>query len=1213
MATPVIPIKFEFDGKNFEQLSTQMDKLWKDAKKFRDALKAGGGSEGVGNTTAKLKSTVTTMGKLVGKMHDFRKQSQFAGNSILGMTLKMKELKIAHQLATNPKDQRRLKKEIDKSTAAINKAKGATRGWGKAMGSFQFKFNALGNIAANVASSITRNITRALRGAIDTVIDFEKSFAAVLTLLDKGQKLQYGGALKQTSVNIMKKYGLTIEDTNKAMFDAISAGIKVADVYSVLEASAKLAVGGVTDLNSATKGIASVMNAFSLSMDEAGNVASAFFQAQKFGITYINDMVASMGRANTIASLAGASYRDMLSAFTAITKSGLNTEEAITGLRNVFKELVASSGEAAAELSRLGIATGSNAVKARGFIGVLDDLNRAFLNNNEVIPKIFGNIRGLTGIMGIVGKRYETFKFILEQVNDVMASQESLSAAVGEQMGTTAKKVDILKSSWDAFIVSLTESQSEQGSATKVWIEQLTKLVQWLTPDYHEDYAKAIDDAKTSVDDFTTSLEKTSESDEHIKALKDAKDAAEALSNVYNEASKSDDYAKYLEDNKDKIGELTKASDEANKIKVASDEVYTDKLIEGIRIRTASALTESEDAQKIYEDHQKKLTKLRDKLSGSEVVSAWSETTQGLKEGQITGEQYLKLTKKIRVAEGDTDSVKIAFSEKKTIHELLLAMLDELLAKEIKNSEAKDVLSKEERKREINLLKLRRDIDIATIKLNEDGITESINAENKRYEYEKKIIALSIKSDEEVKLMLEKNQLTHDNKMLDIKRKAKKDGINIDSEYNIASIILTTAGYDRAIALAEETNKKKLELIENSNKDKKEKDKEAEVQELNHQIALRNIELRFAIQKADLVRDIAIAELGTLEDSKANQIAIAEEVLKHGLKINQLRYDKGIILLEEYLDQLDLLWLEFDAKRTNADAKADKERIKARDKAFRELEGLIDSMTDVMVDAADRRVDAIQREIDASNERLRSLQLDRDHEWDRMQQGYANNYALKQKELDDEKERQKQLKIEEEKALKNRRKIVNAQIALDMIMTQVQLGLAAAQIFRSATGHFGWIGVAVGAVATAAMIASFAAFQANAKSVTTKLAEGDVDIQGVGTDKSDSIPAMLSKGESVMTAKTTKSNKKTLGFMQNNPNHPLFESMEKHGVNTVFNKLSDDMQNNWLLLNNNPDKWDEKLYHEIKAHNDKIENRPFSFIKGGKTYTIEGNQVTIDG
>jgi hypothetical protein len=83
--------------------------------------------------------------------------------------------------------------------------------------------------------------------------------------------------------------------------------------------------------------------------------------------------------------------------------------------------------------------------------------------------------------------------------------------------------------------------------------------------------------------------------------------------------------------------------------------------------------------------------------------------------------------------------------------------------------------------------------------------------------------------------------------------------------------------------------------------------------------------------------------------------------------------------------------------------------------------------------------------------------------------------------------------------------------------------------------------------------------------------------------------------------------------MQNNPNHPLFESMEKHGVNTVFNKLSDDMQNNWLLLNNNPDKWDEKLYHEIKAHNDKIENRPFSFIKGGKTYTIEGNQVTIDG
>ena len=98
-----------------------------------------------------------------------------------------------------------------------------------------------------------------------------------------------------------------------------------------------------------------------------------------------------------------------------------------------------------------------------------------------------------------------------------------------------------------------------------------------------------------------------------------------------------------------------------------------------------------------------------------------------------------------------------------------------------------------------------------------------------------------------------------------------------------------------------------------------------------------------------------------------------------------------------------------------------------------------------------------------------------------------------------------------------------------------------------------------------------------------------------------------------MTAKTTKPNKRTLEFMQDNPNHPLFNAMEKHGVNTIFSRLSDQMQNHWTILNTGGvnNKWDEKTYLEIKSGNEELKNRPYSYMKNGQLYTIEGNQITV--
>ena len=58
--------------------------------------------------------------------------------------------------------------------------------------------------------------------------------------------------------------------------------------------------------------------------------------------------------------------------------------------------------------------------------------------------------------------------------------------------------------------------------------------------------------------------------------------------------------------------------------------------------------------------------------------------------------------------------------------------------------------------------------------------------------------------------------------------------------------------------------------------------------------------------------------------------------------------------------------------------------------------------------------------------------------------------------------------------------------------------------------------------------------------------DGVVDLEGPGTETSDSIPAWLSKGESVMTASTTKANKEELAWMNNNPGMSIRDYFTSH-------------------------------------------------------------------
>jgi len=152
--------------------------------------------------------------------------------------------------------------QVGKAKKDINSLKTTTKGLNKEVDQTTKLLKKAGT--AMLAFASVGVITKALRDIIALNMEFEKTLANVMTLLDKTSRAKFGEFLSAGALNTMAKFGLEVNDVNKALFDTISAGIKAADSIKFLQEAAKLAVGGVTTLSVAVDGMTSIMNTESL-------------------------------------------------------------------------------------------------------------------------------------------------------------------------------------------------------------------------------------------------------------------------------------------------------------------------------------------------------------------------------------------------------------------------------------------------------------------------------------------------------------------------------------------------------------------------------------------------------------------------------------------------------------------------------------------------------------------------------------------------------------------------------------------------------------------------------------------------------------------------------------------------------------------------------------------------------------------------------------
>ena len=148
----------------------------------------------------------------------------------------------------------------------------------------------------------------------------------------------------------------------------------------------------------------------------------------------------------------------------------------------------------------------------------------------------------------------------------------------------------------------------------------------------------------------------------------------------------------------------------------------------------------------------------------------------------------------------------------------------------------------------------------------------------------------------------------------------------------------------------------------------------------------------------------------------------------------------------------------------------------------------LQSLLDAKVEAKEQALQNAQEEVDAAQERL-------DKEIEARNNGYANDVATAQKEL-------QLAKQKEEQALKEKQKAQRQQQALDSLTQASSLITASANIWSSLSG-IPIIGYALAIAAIASMWTSFAAAKIKAREVTTtEYGEGGMEFLSGGSHQS---------------------------------------------------------------------------------------------------------------
>ncbi|WP_286315884.1 phage tail tape measure protein [Romboutsia ilealis] len=362
--------------------------------------------------------------------------------------------------------------EINNTQAEINQLSNELK---------QLPFDRIGNDLISsgqkikgVGQDLTSNLTVPIVGAGTAMgvmtYNFDQGLAKVGSLVGKSGKemKEYETVIQSLS----RETGIGLDEMTEAMYQGISAGADLNNIFGLLETATKLSIGGFTSSETAIDGLTTAMNAFGISYED---VADKFILTQNKGKTTVDALASSIGKVAPIAVSAGVSLEELLAATASLTMNGIETSEAMTALKAGFSNIIKPSSEAAKMAESLGINFNSTALESMGLAGFLDMVKEATGGNLDTMAKLFGSTEALNAILVLTGEGADEFSGVLDSMGDSAGLAEEAFNGMKESAG--AQLLDAINS----LKVSLTDMGDTLAPIIEWLAQKISELSDWFS------------------------------------------------------------------------------------------------------------------------------------------------------------------------------------------------------------------------------------------------------------------------------------------------------------------------------------------------------------------------------------------------------------------------------------------------------------------------------------------------------------------------------------------------------------------------------------------------------------------------------------------------------------------------------------------------------------------------------------------------------------
>ncbi|WP_343309928.1 phage tail tape measure protein [Blautia celeris] len=320
-----------------------------------------------------------------------------------------------------------------KSTAVI---------FGREMQDAGDKIQAAGDKINSIGSKLTVGVTTPLVGAGGAAVNFAlqagDSLAKVSTIAD--ETVLSMDQISAGAMEVSNDTGVAFADFNEALYQTISATGDTANAIGYTEIAAKAAKGGFTDTATAVDGLTTIMNSYGLSgVDNMQKVSDMMLMTQNYGKTTFGELASSMGQVIPITSQLDMSIEEVMSIMATLTKNGIGTSEAVTGLKAALSNIISPSTEAAKAADLLGLDFSASALQSKGMTGVMEDVKAALQQASpefaELSEKVAVNKLRLAELEEQGEKSSDEYKNLKKETKGMEQSMETLAQAADSPIG----------------------------------------------------------------------------------------------------------------------------------------------------------------------------------------------------------------------------------------------------------------------------------------------------------------------------------------------------------------------------------------------------------------------------------------------------------------------------------------------------------------------------------------------------------------------------------------------------------------------------------------------------------------------------------------------------------------------------------------------------------------------------------------------------------